>query len=125
MELLSFDSSSLENVLSKMTAEELDELAFGAIQLDAEGTILQFNATEAAITGRQPEQVIGRNFFRDIAPCTDQPEFKGRFDEGVAQGRLNVIFEYTFDYVMRPTRVKIHMQKSAREASFWILVKRL
>jgi hypothetical protein len=38
--------------------------------VDASGTILKYNATEGAITGRDPKAVLGRNFFRDVAPCT-------------------------------------------------------
>ena len=60
-------------MLSRLSTKEVDQLAFGAVQLDAKGTILQYNAAEAGITGRDAKAVIGRNFFREVAPCTSTP----------------------------------------------------
>ena len=125
MHIVGFGKADIENVLSKLTPKEIDQLAFGAVQLDARGTVLQYNAAEASITGRNSADVIGKNFFRDVAPCTDSPAFKGAFDAGVRRGDLNTMFEYVFDYRMAPTKVKIHMKKALAGDSYWIFVKRL
>ncbi|WP_222622884.1 photoactive yellow protein [Ramlibacter cellulosilyticus] len=125
MNVVGFGKDDIDNVLSKLTAQEIDQLAFGAVQLDARGTILQYNAAEASITGRASKDVLGRNFFRDVAPCTNSPKFKGVFDAGVRKGDLNTMFEYVFDYNMSPTKVKIHMKKAIAGDSYWIFVKRL
>jgi photoactive yellow protein len=125
LNIVGFGRDDFDNVLSKLTAKEVDQLAFGAVQLDGKGTILQYNAAEASITGRDAKAVIGKNFFRDVAPCTSTPAFKGVFDAGVRDGNLNTMFEYVFDYNMSPTKVKIHMKKAISDGSFWIFVKRL
>lgn len=125
LNIVGFGKDDIENVLSKLTAHEVDQLAFGAVQLDGKGTIMQYNSAEARITGRDQKAVIGRNFFRDVAPCTGTPTFKGVFDKGVREGNLNTMFEYVFDYNMSPTKVKIHMKKSIADESYWIFVKRL
>ena len=125
LNIVGFGKEDIDNVLTKMTAREVDQLAFGAVQLDAKGTILQYNAAEASITGRNQTEVIGKNFFRDVAPCTSTPAFKGVFDKGVREANLNTMFEYTFDYNMSPTKVKIHMKKAISDSSYWIFVKRL
>ncbi|SFX54532.1 photoactive yellow protein [Marinospirillum alkaliphilum] len=125
MEVMTFGSDNIENLLAKMSDKQLDDLAFGAIQLDGAGKILQYNAAEGDITGRKPQDVIGKSFFRDVAPCTNRPEFKGRFDQGVKAGNLNVMFEYVFDYQMQPTKVKVHMKKALTGDSYWVFVKRL
>lgn len=125
MNIVGFGRADIDNVLARLTAQEIDQLAFGAVQLDAKGTVLQYNAAEAGITGRKREDVIGRNFFREVAPCTDSPAFKGAFDAGVRNGDLNTMFEYVFDYRMAPTKVKIHMKKALVGDSYWIFVKRL
>ena len=124
MNIVGFGRTDIDNVLARLTAQEIDQLAFGAVQLDAKGTVLQYNAAEASITGRKREDVIGRNFFREVAPCTDSPAFKGAFDAGVRSGDLNTMFEYVFDYRMAPTKVKIHMKKALVGDSYWIFVKR-
>ncbi|MES3020683.1 MAG: photoactive yellow protein [Pseudomonadota bacterium] len=125
MNIVAFGKDDIENTLGKMSAKQINELAFGAIQLDAAGKILTFNAAEAAITGRNAAAVIGKNFFRDVAPCTDTPRFKGVFDAGVRANNLNTMFEYVFDFNMAATKVKIHMKKAISDGTFWIFVKRL
>lgn len=125
MNIVGFGKSDIDNVLAKLTAREVDQLAFGAVQLDARGTILQYNAAEASITGRNQKDVIGKNFFRDVAPCTNSPTFRGAFDKGVREDNLNTMFEYVFDHNMAPTKVKIHMKKAISDGTYWIFVKRL
>ncbi len=125
MVLVEFGSDDIENSMSRLSASDIDKLAFGTIQLDAKGHILQFNAMEGRITGRDPKQMIGRNFFTDVAPCTDTPIFKGEFDKGVRSGNLNIMFEYTFDYKMAPTRVKVHMKKALAGDGYWVFIKRI
>ena len=122
---IEFGQADLDNVMAKLSAQEIDELAFGAIQLDAAGVVLSYNAAETSITGRKPEAVIGRNFFNEIAPCCNTPSFRGVFDAGVQAGNLNAIFDYVFDYRMNPTRVKIHMKKAVAGDTYWVFVKRL
>ena len=125
LNIVGFGKDDIENVLAKLSAQEVDGLAFGAVQLDAKGTILQYNATEASITGRDAKAALGKNFFRDVAPCTGTPRFKGVFDKGVREGNLNTMFEYVFDYNMQPLKVKIHMKQAIAGDSYWIFVKRL
>jgi photoactive yellow protein len=125
LNVIAFGKDDIENKLSSMSTKQIDELAFGAIQLDAQGKILRYNEAEAQITGRSAGAVIGSNFFRDVAPCTNTPKFKGVFDAGVRTNTLNTMFEYVFDYKMNPTKVKIHMKKAISDGTFWIFVKRL
>jgi photoactive yellow protein len=125
VEIVQFGSDDIENNLANMSDEDLDQLAFGAIQLDASGKVLQYNAAEGGITGRDPKSVIGKNFFKEVAPCTQSKEFQGRFQEGVKNDNLHTMFEYVFDYKMQPTKVKVHMKKALVDDSYWIFVKRL
>ncbi|MET0855379.1 MAG: photoactive yellow protein [Telluria sp.] len=125
LQIVAFGKDDIENVLGKMSGAELNGLAFGAIQLDATGKIIHYNAAEADITGRDAASVIGKSFFRDVAPCTNTPKFKGVFDAGVKAGNLNTMFEYVFDYNMKPTKVKIHMKKAISGDTFWVFVKRM
>lgn len=105
-----------------MTEAQLDQLPYGAIELDVQGNILRYNATESAISGRALEEVIGKNFFTEVAPCTNVQEFAGRFRRGVEAGQLNEVFPYLFDFKMAPTRVWIRLYHSAGNASTWVFV---
>ena len=125
MDTVAFGKTDVENVLSTMNDGQLNKLAFGAIELDAAGKILKYNAVEGAITGRDPKAVIGKSFFTEVAPCTNRPEFKGKFDAGVRAKNLNTMFEYVFDHQMKPTKVKIHMKRAITGDTYWVFVKRV
>jgi len=125
LEIIAFGKTNIENVLAKLSNKDFDKLAFGAIELDKNGTVLKYNSAEGAITGRDPATVIGKNFFRDVAPCTAKPAFKGVFEAGVKANNLNTMFEYVFDYQMQSTKVKVHMKRSINGASYWVFVKRI
>lgn len=110
--------------LESLTMAELDRLPFGAIQLDGEGKVLRYNLSEAKISGRDPQRVIGRNFFDDVAPCTNVQEFAGQFREGFARKQLDVMFPYVFDFKMQPTKVWVRLFYSAATDTAWVFVRR-
>lgn len=110
--------------LSRMTREELDALPYGAIRLSPRGTILSYNATEGRLTGRTPAQVLGQNFFLDVAPCTDVQEFRGRFVELANNPEVSIFHEFTFEFPFdEPLRVNITMLRDRADNSIWVLVE--
>ena len=109
--------------IDRMTEQELDSLPFGAIRLDTTGKILTYNMTESKLTGRDPKRVIGRNFFTDVAPCTNVQAFAGRFREGVAKGDMHVIFPYRFDFEMAPRDVTVTLFYSKQTETAWVFVR--
>ena len=109
--------------VESMTSEELDRLPMGAIQLDGEGKILKYNQTEAEISGRDPKQVLGKNFFTEVAPCTDVKEFAGQFRQGYQQRELDTVFPYLFDFKMQPTRVWVRLFYSRNTNTAWVFVR--
>jgi photoactive yellow protein len=119
-----FEPDDLQNALANISDDEVNGLVFGAVELDAKGTILRYNQAESELTGRKPEDVIGKNFFEEVAPCTRSDEFSGRFFEGVQTGEFDATFEYVFDHEMEPTKVRIIMIKSIERESYWLLIKR-
>ena len=125
LEQVKFGKSDIENVIGRMSEKDIDNLPFGAIQLDATGRIMTYNLMEGNISGRDPRAVIGKNFFKDVAPCTSTPSFEGVFHAGVRADNLNTMFEYTFDYQMTPTRVRVHMKRAINGGSYWVFVKRI
>lgn len=109
--------------ITRMTENELDALPFGAIRLDKDGKILSYNMTESKLTGRDPKRVIGRNFFTEVAPCTNVQGFAGRFRDGVAKGEMHVIFPYRFDFQMAPRDVSVTLFYSKQTDSAWVFVR--
>jgi len=90
-----------------LTAEQLDELPYGAIELDASGKILEFNRAEEELSDHHAQDVIGRNFFTEIAPCSDVRQFKGRFTEFLNSNRPTEVFSFTYQFPDRPVQVEL------------------
>jgi photoactive yellow protein len=105
-----------------MTNLELDALPFGAIQLDREGTILQFNEYEANLSNRRAPDTIGLNFFLEVAPCTNVRTFYGRFQEGIERGALHVTFPYRFNFKHMARDVSVTLFYSGTTRTVWVFV---
>jgi photoactive yellow protein len=102
---------------------ELDLLPFGAIQLDHAGKILQYNNYESELAGIDKSEAIGKNFFIEIAPCTDVKDFRGRFTEGVAAKKLHVKFRYHFSFKKNPRDVTVTLYYSPMTDSTWVFIR--
>lgn len=109
--------------IQNFTEQQLDTLPFGAIRLDREGKILSFNQAEADLSGRKKENVIGKSFFLEVAPCTNVQDFAGRFREGVTRGDLHATFPYVFDYLMDPRKVWVTLFYSQETDTAWVFVR--
>jgi len=95
--------------IAKATAvEDIDALPFGVIVVDRAGTILEYNMYESEMAGFAREHVVGRNFFRDVAPCTAIHDFEGRFEAFLTSGETSIEpFEFVFPFARGPQRVTI------------------
>ncbi len=100
-------------VLRSASRDELDSLPFGLLLLEPDGTILDVNQTEARRAGRSRAGLIGRNFFREVAPCTDVRDFAGAFRDGARRGKLSRTFRYTYTLPTGPDDVIVHLFSAA------------
>jgi len=116
---------SLSSVIDSMTQSELDQLPHGAIQLSKDGTVLKFNAYESRLANLPRESVVGKNFFREVAPCTDVQEFYGRFRQGVSAKSLHENFRYHFAFKQNPRDVTVTLFYSPTTETVWVFVKPL
>ena len=106
-----------------MSREDFDALPFGAIQLDREGKVLLYNKAEEQLSGRRREDVVGRNFFHDVAPCTRVRRFIGAFQVGIERRELNEVFDFTFRFAEGAREVRIRMIYSdVPRPGVWIFV---
>ncbi|QDV06144.1 Photoactive yellow protein [Planctomycetes bacterium Poly30] len=120
----SFCDPSLAQSIPTMSPAGIDGLDFGVVKVDDEGSIQLYNKYESELGGRTPASVAGKNFFTEVAVCTNNALFRGIFKEGVEAGTLNHLFPYTFTYKMSPTPVKVHLYRDAASKTNWIFVKK-
>jgi photoactive yellow protein len=71
------------------------------------------------------KDVIGRNFFTDIAPCANVRAFLDPFERAVAGNHLNVRFDFLFNLPKGLRRVTIHMLCNEDSEGIWMLISPL
>ena len=116
---LSFDIADASTLLDQLDDTELDALPFGVIQMDRSGTVLRYNATESRYSGLSRERVLGRHFFREVAPCSNNHRVAERY----ALPELDETIGYTFALRMKPVPVRLRMLKPAQGARMYLLVQ--
>jgi len=124
---LPLDASVLIARLREMRdfpAAQLDALPFGVIKVDKTGKILIYNAAEAELAGRQPASVVGKNFFTDVAPCTNVEAFAAKFHKGIEAGGVNVVFPFVFTFPKGPMNVWVTLYYETGDNAAWIFVER-
>jgi photoactive yellow protein len=87
----------------------LQLLPLGVIVVNNQGTILFYNQREEQISGRSREEVVGQNFFRDVAPCSAVKAFQGRFQELMVEATEDVEFDFVFPFAREPRQVRINL----------------
>ena len=110
-------------IVDNLNEKELDALPIGAIQLD--GTILKFNSYESTLANVPKAMAIGKNFFKQVAPCTDVQEFYGRFKEGCEAKHLYAKFRYHFPFKQKPRDVVVTLFYSDITRTVWAFVRPL
>ena len=119
------DSKKLQRV-AEMSLEDVDTLPFGAIVITPNGTIVRYNQFEARLSQLDAKRVIGKNFFRDIAPCTAVRAFEGRMRDFLdSDEEYSVTFDYRFNFVHGAVDVEISFIKMGAEGTILIAVDRL
>jgi photoactive yellow protein len=123
IERIEIEPEAILSEIGTMTSQELDLLPFGAIRLSPNGTITAYNQTEEKLAARKATDVIGKNFFSEVAPCTKVKRFYGAFQTGVERKELNEVFDFTFKFPTGAKDVRIRMiYAGSAEPAVWIFV---
>ena len=121
-DFFTFDGVDVPLAALQMDDGQLDDLPVGAIQLDADGRVMRYNKTESSFSEMRAERVVGRSFFREVAPCTFTDAFHGRFRD-VSQGRSeSELFSYVFN-LRRTWKVLIEMRPGGGDGSVWLFIR--
>jgi photoactive yellow protein len=105
-----------------LSEEELSKMPYGVIELDPSGTVLIYNKAEEALSGKGSASVIGKNFFREVAPCTSVKNFEGRFVDFLSSQAESESFKFTFHFPERTTKVSVAFVRTERSSAL-VLVK--
>lgn len=105
-----FEDIISDQGLRTLTEQDFDLLPFGSIRLDRVGRVALYNAAEATLAQRDAKDTLGRHFFEEIAPCTNNARFRGQLDLLVADPkRRSARFDYRFLFPWGTRAVRIQL----------------
>jgi len=118
---LSFEADGVGEQLRHCDEATLHEAPFGVVRLADDGTVAFYNRYESDLSGVAPADAVGQDFFTQLAPCSNNQLFRGRFEAGIEAGALDERFTYTFTYKMRPTLVDVRLYRDDAGHN-WVLI---
>lgn len=118
---MTFDDGDLLAALDRCDSAALDAVPFGVVKMRTDGTVIEYNAAEAAFSGRSSRRVMGLDFFVDVAPCTNNYLVAQRFyDDEV----LDVTLDYVFTWKMAPSPVRLRLLRQPGAGHMYLVVTR-
>lgn len=122
LQISDFERPDIPSLLTNLPADEIDGAGFGIIGLMPGGEVISYNAFEQRLAGLSAESVLGRDFFVEVAPCTNNFLVRERFIAAWERGEpLDALLPYTFSYRMKSTKVILRMIVHGDHS--WLLVK--
>jgi photoactive yellow protein len=115
-----FDEVDLYDELMSSSDAQLQDTAFGVIALDADHRVVMYNKTESTLSGLSPDRVVGRHFFSEVAPCTNNYMVAHRFE---TEAVLDATIDYVFTLRMKPTPVRLRLLARPNAARRFLLVQ--
>lgn len=123
MTVFAFAEDDPLNPLSRMAADEIARLPYGAAELDRDGKVVAYNDTEPDdFSGPRPS-LVGRDFFAEIAQRWSGTMIADEFRKGVVSGDLNAVFDC--DSQRLSYKVRVHLKVSPILGTFWVFIKKL
>jgi photoactive yellow protein len=116
--MMNIDHPALLDHLEKADAQALDAADFGIVRMQTDGAVIAYNAYESRLSGLSSASVLGRCFFTEVAPCTNNFMVAERFSE---PGALDAEFNYVFTYRMKPTKVRLRLLRRPQATEQYLL----
>jgi photoactive yellow protein len=118
---VNFDTPNLAARIEQLSQHELDQLPFGVILIDREGTVLFYSETEARRSG-YGKVPLGENLF-ELSHCLASDNFRGRIMRAIEQGPLDLEIGWAGDFADPKRDLRFRIQTSGPK-DIWIFVDR-
>ena len=83
------------------------------------GIVMEYNKFESEMVGISKENAIGKNFFVEVAPCTNNFMVAEKYRAET----LDEIFNYMFTYITSPTPVELRLLKGVNGNQYLLAKK--
>jgi photoactive yellow protein len=118
---IDFDAPDLAARAERASPFELDNLPFGVIRLDRDGTVQFYSATDARLSG-YGEIPLGKNLFA-ISECLGSDDFRGRVERAMDAGPVDLEIGWPGDFGDPRRELRIRVQ-SSQNGGLWLFIER-
>ncbi|MCK5940690.1 MAG: PAS domain-containing protein, partial [Planctomycetes bacterium] len=89
-----------------------DALPVGIVVLDEAARVVLYNQAEEQLAGRRRQDIVGRPFFEEVAPCTNVADLGQNYRQRVADGALDTRLDFRFPrpFLDKPRDVQLVLQ---------------
>jgi photoactive yellow protein len=115
-----FADPGLLGALEATPLDRIDDLGFGLIVMDRDGRVTGYNQAESQLSGLPVDEVVGRNFFVEVGPCTNNYLIAQRFHDSE---ELDEQLDYVFTYRMSPTPVRLRLMARRGSSRQYLAVR--
>lgn len=122
MKQVSFSDEDIFPILEQSSAKSFDEWDFGVVRMDKNGLIKAYNKYESELAHIDQNEAIGKNFFTQIAPCTNNFMVATKYTQ--ANENRDEILDYMFTYRIKPTRVRLRLLINLEAENQYLLVSK-
>lgn len=116
-----FNLDKAFQALEAMNQEAMDQLDFGVVRMDQKNKIKAYNRYELDLSGNRLKDVLDKNFFKQVAPCTNNFMVAEKYQSDQV---LDEKLDYIFTYKMQPTKVQLRLLHNPNEEFQYLLVKK-
>ena len=121
--MTSSDDDDLAGQLEQMTDDARNALPFGVIGLDSNGKVWFYSRREAELSGYGDRPVKDLDFFREVAPCMNTEDFRGRVMRELEAGELDIEIGHTGDFSDRSRFMRVRVM-SGGQGRLWLANQR-
>lgn len=120
---IDFYSPRLAETLGAATQDEINNLPFGAVRMSKTGVVEFYSSREQEISGFG-RSAIGLNWFREVAPCMDNPIIRGRIDMATALGPVDITLEHVGLFDNPKARVELRVVETSDRLGYWLVLRK-
>jgi photoactive yellow protein len=113
-----FSEANMIDWLDSNSEESYNNLTFGVVQMNEQGIVTAYNSNISIIGGVTKDNAIGKNFFIQVAPCTNNFMVAEKYQ----QETLDEEMPYMFTYITQPTPVILRLLKG-KNGNQYLLAK--
>ena len=116
-----FEAPDLALRIARLSPAQIDALPFGVVEIDREGRVLRYSATEARLSGYGMTP-LGRNFF-EVSRCVTRNDFRSLVMEAMENAAADIEVAWRGDPNDPHREMRIRIQSSPAGGA-WLFIAR-